>query len=403
MLRVAPSVMVPQLMGAFHIGATQVGLLTAAYYYAYTPMQLVVGTLIDTYGTRKLLSFAALTCMFGSLLFNIHVAFYAAELGRLMCGVGSAFAFVGVMKLTSDWLPGRYFPLVSGLTTTLGMVGAIVGETFLSRVISHHSADAVVMISATLGLLFAILLGVFLRDRNTAHRTQCLREQLKEMSHHILKVIKHPQIWVIGFVGGALFMPNSVFSVLWGIPYLQTVHHLSKTDAAFTSTLLFYGWGVGSPLVGWMSNRFGCKRLLIASTILATLISLVVFGYADLPYFQLQILLFLMGFFCSAEILVFAMAHSLFPKSLTGTVMSVTNMLLMTAGALLQPLVGYLLDLFHGPRTMINGVAQYTVADFNAALMLIPILLFIAMLLAFRIDPRCNTLDRDSDAETNLS
>ena len=53
-LRVAPSVMVNDIMGQLGINAAQFGILTACYYYAYTPMQMLVGVLIDKFGPRRL-------------------------------------------------------------------------------------------------------------------------------------------------------------------------------------------------------------------------------------------------------------------------------------------------------------------------------------------------------------
>jgi sugar phosphate permease len=52
-LRVAPSVMVPQLMETFSVDATAIGTLSAFYFYIYAPMQIPVGVLTDRYGARN--------------------------------------------------------------------------------------------------------------------------------------------------------------------------------------------------------------------------------------------------------------------------------------------------------------------------------------------------------------
>jgi fucose permease len=57
-LRVSPSVMVDELMTSFGITASAVGVLSAFYLYAYAPMQLPVGLLMDRYGIKKILSLA---------------------------------------------------------------------------------------------------------------------------------------------------------------------------------------------------------------------------------------------------------------------------------------------------------------------------------------------------------
>src|SRR5262245_26180778 len=91
-LRIFPSVIAEQLSHYFFIGAAGFGQLAAFYYYAYDPMQLPVGLLVDRYGPRKLLASAALVCAVGSAVF-IYPYFVVASFGRFLVGFGSAFAF----------------------------------------------------------------------------------------------------------------------------------------------------------------------------------------------------------------------------------------------------------------------------------------------------------------------
>src|SRR5215510_7446076 len=68
-LRVAPSVMVEELMRDFAVGAAVLGNLSAAYFYGYAGMQIPVGLLLDRFGPRRLMTGAALICAFGCVLF----------------------------------------------------------------------------------------------------------------------------------------------------------------------------------------------------------------------------------------------------------------------------------------------------------------------------------------------
>ena len=58
-LRVAPSVMVEELMRDFSVGAAVLGHLSAAYFYGYAGMQIPVGILLDRFGPRRLMTVAA--------------------------------------------------------------------------------------------------------------------------------------------------------------------------------------------------------------------------------------------------------------------------------------------------------------------------------------------------------
>ena len=67
--RVAPSVMVEDLMRDFAVGGAIVGNLSAFYFYAYAGLQIPIGVLMDRVGPRRLMSAAALLCGAGGMLF----------------------------------------------------------------------------------------------------------------------------------------------------------------------------------------------------------------------------------------------------------------------------------------------------------------------------------------------
>ena len=66
-LRIAPSIMSSELMHDFRLSASRYGSVIALYYFAYSPMQLVVGVLIDRYGPRRLLVAACALCVVGDI------------------------------------------------------------------------------------------------------------------------------------------------------------------------------------------------------------------------------------------------------------------------------------------------------------------------------------------------
>ena len=69
-LRIIPGALQSELSAAFgNISATTFGQLSAFYYFAYSPMQLPVGMLMDRFGPRRLLTIACLCCTIGSWMF----------------------------------------------------------------------------------------------------------------------------------------------------------------------------------------------------------------------------------------------------------------------------------------------------------------------------------------------
>ena len=94
LIRVFPSVISDELMFAFNVNAVGLGTLSAFYLYAYAPMQIPVGFLMDRFGARKLLTGASIVCGVATLLFSFTENIYLADFYRILMGAGSAFGLL---------------------------------------------------------------------------------------------------------------------------------------------------------------------------------------------------------------------------------------------------------------------------------------------------------------------
>src|SRR4249919_2446784 len=112
-LRVAPSVMVEELMRDFSVGAAVLGNLSAAYFYGYAGMQIPVGILLDRFGPRRLMTVAAFVCAAGCVLFATGETLTAATAGRILIGASAAFSLVGAMAVAGQWFAPARFALLS--------------------------------------------------------------------------------------------------------------------------------------------------------------------------------------------------------------------------------------------------------------------------------------------------
>jgi MFS family permease len=379
LLRIEPSVMVPELMRYFHISVAGLGIVSAMYYYAYTPLQAVVGIITDYFGPRKILTVAIGFCAIGSLIFGITQHLYWAAFGRLLIGVGSAFAFIGVLKLAAMWLPRNRFALFAGITTALGMVGAMIGDVQMSWAVGHYGWRRVILISAMIG---AILIPIFLLFVHEAKQEKHKALSFKEILQGFLRVLCNRNIIYAGAIGCMLYMSLSVFAVMWGISFLQTVGHVSKVDAAALNSMVFAGWLVGAPASGWLSD-FVCSRrypLMVGSLASATCISLVLI-WPEMSHILLSVLLFLFGLFASVEVICFAIGRDTTEVRLTATAMGMINLFIMLGGMVLQPSVGIVLQYVWGGHLQ-NGVQIYSALAYRSSLAIVPVGMILASLLA---------------------
>lgn len=389
LLRILPSVMTTDLMYAFGLNAGALGDLIAFYYYIYTPMQLPVGVLMDRYGPRRLLVIACLFCVVGSYAFaqTTHASMIAFS--RLLMGFGSAFAFVGVLKLASVWLPPNRFAMVSGLATALGMIGAVIGDNVMAAFVNSHGWRNTVLYSTYLGIGLALLIFFVMRDRND-YSSKTSSKQLpatsfKALWPEIVILVKKPQIWLNGIIGCLLYLPTSAFAELWGIPYLQTAYGFPREVATGAISMIFLGWAVGAPLAGLISDRTGKRCLpIIVGALISSLLSIILIYFPGLTKVSIYGLMLTFGIFSSVQVIVFAIGREISPGEVAGTAVAMTNMLVMVGGVIFQPVIGRLLDMFWS-GLKVNGLPVYTVMDYKYALLVIPVGLVLSALLMFFI------------------
>ena len=381
-LRIIPGTLQSELSAAFgHISASAFGQLSACYYFAYSPMQMPVGMLMDRFGPRRLLSFACLCCTIGSFMFSYSSSLPIAGSGRFLVGFGSSFAFVGVLSLALQWLPRRYFSLVAGLITTLGMLGLVYGEVKITDLAQTMGLNHVLLMMVVFGAILTLLIFLLVRDGPEGRHVKS--QPLPEFFKNVIKVLISPQVWLIGFVGACLYTSLSVFGELWGKTYLEHAHHLTKSEAATAISCMFLGWAVGAPVAGYLSDLSERRvlPLVIGAGLAFICISLILYC-PNLSHMSLYTLLFLYGVFSGTELIVFIMAKENSGAQLSGTVFAATNMIVTLGGVIFQPLVGKLLDTF-GDSGVVNGERIYSVVDYQVSLSMLPICLLLVMIAAF--------------------
>jgi MFS family permease len=367
--RVAPSVMVGELMLEFSVSAAALGNLSAFYFYAYASLQLPIGVMVDRWGAKRLLVGAALLCGLGSLLFARADSLTMAYVGRLLIGAGAAFTWVGTLKLTAQWLPPKRFAMVSGMTLMLGMIGAVAGQAPLAAAVAAFGWRDTLAAAAFLAFALAALIWIIVRDGDADQTSHDMGAETLGLLHGLKQTLKNRQSWYAAVYGGTMTATILAFAGLWGVPYMMQAYGLERTAAAASTSLMLIGWGIGAPLTGWISDHFQVRRLpmLVCSVVVLILLSILVYT-PDLSLGAARTLLFLNGLFNSGMVLCFAVGREHNRPKHGGVTLGFVNMMVMASGAFFQPFIGWLLDV-NWDGTTLEGVRIYSVQAYNMALL----------------------------------
>ncbi|HEU5319642.1 MAG TPA: MFS transporter, partial [Methylomirabilota bacterium] len=127
--RLAPPVVLDRLMDDFGVGASQVGLLTAAYFYGYMLMQLPAGVVVDRWGARVAVVASLLVSGAGTLVFAWAPGLAVAAAARLAVALGDALVFSSLIKIAARWFAPQRFGLMSALSQASGFVGGLLATS----------------------------------------------------------------------------------------------------------------------------------------------------------------------------------------------------------------------------------------------------------------------------------
>ena len=195
---------------------------------------------------------------------------------------------------------------------------------------------------AAVALLLALLLFMLVPMRSA-------EQKQKGPAAGVLKglraVSSNPQTWICALIGFGMAGTMLGFGALWGVPWLSSAYGYSTTEAAGITSMLFVGWAIFSPLLGWLSDRIGRRNIVIIVGALVSLISFAMVIYqTPQNTVLLMMLIFITGAGGSAMTVCFGSVKELNDLNYSSTALGLMNMCVVGAGAVMQPLIGWLLD-----------------------------------------------------------
>jgi predicted MFS family arabinose efflux permease len=193
-------------------------------------------------------------------------------------------------------------------------------------------------------------------------------------THEIKTVFSNKNNWLIGIYAMLLWTPFYTFASLWGIPFLREELGINVTDASKLIAIAWIGSGVGSILIGMLSSYLQKRKICM---ILSSLLGIAIFPFLILFHIHdltlLSGILFLFGIASAGQALSFTLIDDNNKKSVLGTASGFNNTVIMIGPMLSDPIVGGLMKL-SWDGTMRDGIPFYSLANYQLAFMIIPIL-----------------------------
>ena len=370
----------PTLEHEFGWSETDYGWIVFSFQTAYAIGLLIVGRLMDRFGTKKgfaysitLWSLAALAhawalpigvavatilTVFGfvsqSTAFTSVVGFIVV---RFLLGLGEAGNFPASIKTVAEWFPKKERALATGIFNSGTNIGALATPLLVPLVVLYWGWYEAFIITGAIGFIWlAFWLLIY---RKPEEHPKLTREELAYIQSDPTeptvripwkRLFPHRQTWAFAI---GKFMTDPIWWVylFWLPDFLNKKHGLDLKTFGLPIAIIYIIADVGSIGGGYISSRLIKQGWSINSSrktaMLICALSVVPIVIASMTS-SLWLAVILIGIAAAAHqgwsANIFTLSSDMFPKQAVGSVVGIGGMFGAIGGMVISPLVGYILQ-----------------------------------------------------------
>lgn len=369
---------------SFDLSAFQIGLVSAFYFFSDSLLLYPAGVLLDRFSSRRLIIVGMWMCIAGTILIASSTDAWSLVVARFLAGTASAFCLLSILRLAAQWFPAHKMAGVTGMVVTIGMVGGAASQTPLTILIDWQGWRQALYSVAGFGAVILLIIFIFVKDAPAEKRfSQLQTDHGGEKIHWfpaLYQMIVNKYNWLTGLYICTMNLPIMVLAGLFGKQWMMQAYGFSSIQAANISMMIFIGTIVGSTVFGFVSDwlRSRKKPMLLTAVISLALFLFILYmpKQSELAYlFEF----FLLGFFTGAQIIGYPVVRETNKSNMVGTALGFVSVIIMGLPGILQPLVGYLMNVRWG-HVVSHGLRVYSQASYDLGLQVIVVGFIIAIL-----------------------
>jgi MFS family permease len=355
--RVSIAVISPNLAIELNLSSSQLGNLSAAFFYSFAFSQLPLGIALDRWGPRKVMSALGVVGVTGVSLFALAQTSISAILTRIIMGIGMSCNLMGVLTLLAAWFPVNRFAFLAGSLVSIGVVGNLLAATPLALLSQWVGWRVSFWIIAALNAAVVATFYVVVRDYPAGRRPSGDKE-IKSL-WGIARLLCMYSYWALGLSGFVRYGFFVALQGLWAGPFLIYGLGLDQISAANAIFSIGLGFMVGLPICGRISDRMlrSRKRVVLPSMIafFALTISLISWE-KGLNHWIIYSSFFSLGFVASPGQIMMAHIKELVPTDMIARALTGINLFTILGCAVLTQILGWIIG---GDASLITDTAGF--------------------------------------------
>lgn len=340
LLRNVNAIIAPELIRDLAVSASDLGLLTSAYLFAFGAFQLPLGILLDRYGPRRVEVVLLLIATGGCVLFSFGHDLQVLAIGRALIGLGVSACLMASFKAFSEWFPVERLASLNSAVMAAGGLGALAATTPLAWALQLAGWRGIFLALAVLSV--AVAAGIFSTPaRPAAGNIETLDKQMRAVGG----LLASPVFWRFAPQSAMVSGGFMALQGLWAVPWLITVNGYTRDAAAFhlllVSVAMLVGFLILATSVEPLARRgMPPDRILVIG--IGVGVGVMALIVADVG--ATHLLWFVLGLVFSISNLSYALLSEYFPASLSGRVNATLNVAVLGGAFGLQWGIGILID-----------------------------------------------------------
>ncbi|MEW6640444.1 MAG: MFS transporter [Pseudomonadota bacterium] len=349
MVRTLPAMSIDLIAADFKADAATIGSLAGAYHFAFAASQIPLGVALDRFSVRTVSVALLLATMLGAAFAAVTQTPLAFCIGQIMLGIATSGMLLCPMTYAARRLPAAKFGMWTGIILSLGNCGMILSASPLAWLVDRYGWRGGFVVAAAMAIMIALAVFTVVRPDRTETAPRHLADEVLGvfrlgLSRRLRGVV------VLAFFSVAVAL---VLRGVWGGPWLMGIKGVSRFEAgqillAFTLSMI-----VGPLLIGLIDRKLGRRRALVI--VCHALVALALMAMAcggpggplstalGVPYLTPATdaaLLVAIGFFSSAQPLLYAITRQVVSSEDTGKALSAANLSFFFGTAVLQATTG---------------------------------------------------------------
>lgn len=338
------AVIAEDLVADVGLSASDLGLLTSAYFVAFSAFQLPLGLLLDRYGARRVHGLLLLLASLGALSFSLGEGLLQLWMARALIGLGVAGGLMAAFKAITQWFPERRWSLVNGCFLAMGGLGAMSATAPVELLLQVTDWRGVFAGLAAATALVAIAILLVVPDRYGTGAPQSLAEQLQGVRH----VFADRFFWRLAPMAFLCMSTSLAIQGLWAGPWLRDVAGFERSQVASTLFFLAGAMTVGFVFWGSAADLLVRRGIPLTKTVGAgvtlLLVALVTITFEIDRDAQWPWVLF--GLTANVTALSYTLISRHFPLRLSGRANTALNLLVFVGAFAAQYAMGEIIDLW---------------------------------------------------------